>query len=110
MGLNQNDTIELLYLCFSESSLNYSANHQGRYTHVCGVDPIWKPYLSERNIPYNTLQAGWEVYMYYYYKNNQDRLKAILEFKGVEHNKKVKEISKKIIKATNKVKTKEDLK
>ena len=104
MDLNQSDTIDLLYLCFSESSLNYGAVHQGRYTNVCGVDPIWKPYLKERNIPYNSLQAGWEIYMYYYHKNSKNRLKAILEFKGVEHNQKVKEISKKIITKTNTIK------
>ena len=68
---------------------------------MCGVDPLWKPYLKERNIPYNTLQAGWEVYMYYYEKHSQDKLKAILDFKGVINNTKVKNISKKIIRLTN---------
>lgn len=40
--------------------------------------------------------------MYYYKKHNQDRLKAILDFKGVVNNTKVKNISKKIIRLTNK--------
>lgn len=69
---------------------------------MCGVDPLWKPYLNERNVPYNTLQAGWEVYMYYYNKHDQNKLKAILDFKGVVNNTKVKKISKKIIRLTNK--------
>lgn len=104
IGLSRNDTIDLLYLCFSESSLDYGAVHQGRYTNICGVSPLWKDYLEERNIPYNSLQAGWEIFLYYYEKNNYDKLKAILEFKGVEKNTKVKAISKKIITITDTIK------
>ena len=104
MGLSKADTIFIIYLCYSESSLDYGAIHQGRYTNVCGVDPLWKSYLRERNVPYNSLQAGWEIFLYYYEKNNHDKLKAILEFKGVSKNKKVKAISKKIIIKTNQLK------
>lgn len=104
MGLSKADTIFIIYLCYSESSLNYGAIHQGRYTNVCGVDPLWKSYLLERNIPYNSLQAGWQIFLYYYEKNNHDKFKAILEFKGVSKNKKVKAISRKIITKTNQLK------
>jgi hypothetical protein len=104
IGLSRSDAIFILTLCFSESSLDYSAVHQGRYTNICGVDPLWKDYLKERNVPYNSLQAGWEIFLYYYEKNNHNKLKAILEFKGVEKNAKVKAISKKIITITNTIK------
>ena len=65
---------------------------------------MWKDYLKERNIPYNSIQAGWTIFQYYYEKNNHDKLKAILEFKGVKSNNKVKAISEKLIVITNSIK------
>jgi hypothetical protein len=92
-------------LCSTEvSTLDYSVSHQGKYTHVCGVDPLWKPYLKERGIKYNSLQAAWAVFNYYYEESNYDTYKAILRFKGVVKNEKVKQISKRIISTTNKLK------
>jgi hypothetical protein len=94
-------------LCSTEvSTLDYSVSHQGRYTHVCGVDPLWKPYLKERGIKYNSLQAAWAVFNYYYEQSDYDQYKALLGFKGAIKNKKVKQISKKIISTTNKLKDK----
>jgi hypothetical protein len=94
-------------LCSTEvSTLDYSVSHQGKYTHVCGVDPLWKPYLKERGIKYNSLQAAWVVFNYYYEESNYDVYKALLGFKGAVKNKKVKQISKKIISTTNKLKDK----
>lgn len=84
--------------------MNYSGVHQGKYEHVCGVNPLWKPYLKERGIKYNSLQAAWVVFNYYYEESNYNTYKAILGFKGVEHNKKVKQIAKRIISTTNKLK------
>ncbi len=73
---------------------------------MCGVDPLWKPYLKERGIKYNSLQAAWAVFNYYYEESNYNVYKAILKFKGVQTNQKVKQISKKIISTTNKLKDK----
>ena len=95
----------MLTLCSTEvATLEYSVSHQGKYTHICGVDPLWKPYLKERGIKYNSLQAAWVVFKHYYEESNYDTYKAILKFKGVQHNQKVKQISKKIISTTNKLK------
>jgi len=79
-------------LCFSESSLSYEANHQGLYDGICGVNPhLWSDYLKDIGVDYNSLKGGFEVYKYYLSKTNNKK-KAILEFKGVEKNKKVKKI------------------
>ena len=87
----------ILILCFSESSLNYEANHQGLYVGVCGVNPsIWSDYLSNKGIDYNSLQGGLTVYKYYLEKTN-DKKKAILKYKKVVKSKKVKKIVDKII-------------
>ena len=86
------------------STLNYSVSHQSKYIHVCGVDPLWKPYLAERGIKYNSLEAAWAVFNYYYVESDYNMYKAILGFKGVQRNKKVKQIAKRIISTTNKLK------
>lgn len=85
-------------MCFSESSFNYKANHQDLYVGVCGVNEyLWKDYLEEKGIHYNSLKAGLEVYKFYLNANNGNKKKALLEFKGVEKSKKVKEIVDKIL-------------
>lgn len=43
------------------------------------------------------LKAGLEVYKFYLNANNGNKKKALLEFKGVEKSKKVKEIVDKIL-------------
>ena len=70
------------------------------------MDPLWKPYLAERGIKYNSLQAAWAVFNYYYEESNYNVYKAILDFKGAQTNKEVKQIAKKIISTTNKLKDK----
>ena len=53
-------------MCFTESSLNYEANHQGLYNGVCGVNPfIWNDYLLSQGINYNSLLGGLMVYKHY---------------------------------------------
>ena len=97
----------MLTLCSTEvATLEYSVSHQGKYEHVCGVKPLWKPYLKERGIKYNSLQAAWVVFNYYYEESNYNVYKAILDFKGAQTNKEVKQIAKKIISTTNKLKDK----
>jgi hypothetical protein len=86
-----------LILCFSESSLNYEANHQDNYIGLCGVNPVvWSDYLKDKGIDYNSLQGGYAVYNYYLEKTN-DKKKAILKYKKVIKSKKVKKIVDKII-------------
>ncbi len=43
------------------------------------------------------MKAGLEVYKFYLNANNGNKKKALLEFKGVEKSKKVKEIVDKIL-------------
>ena len=85
-------------LCFSESSFNYEANHQDLYIGVCGVNKnLWNDYLEQRGIHYNSLKAGLEVYKFYLKVNNGNKKNAILEFKGVQKSKKVRDIVDKIL-------------
>ena len=84
-------------LCFTESSLNYKANHQGLYDGVCGVNPdIWNDYLADKGVHYNSLQGGLLVYKYYL-KKTKNKRDALLRFKGVVKNEKVKKIVDKIL-------------
>ena len=77
------EKIEALALCFSEnSSLNYNTSHQGLYEHVCGVKPLWNPFLEEQGIPLNSIRAGYSVYQYYLDQTNSNT-KALKNFKGI---------------------------
>ena len=85
-------------LCFSETSLREDILHQGLYESYCGVNPfIWKDDLDKKGIDYNSLRGGLEVYKFYLKVNNGNKKKAILDFKGVDKNQKVKEIVDKIL-------------
>lgn len=98
---NDRELVLLITLCTSEvSTLDYTVSHQGLYEHVCGVDPLWIPYLEDKGIEYNSIQAAWAVFSYYLEQENSEYL-ALLKYKGVSKNKKVKNIAKKIIKITN---------
>ena len=64
----------------------------------CGVNPfVWKDDLDKKDIDYNSLRGGLEVYKFYLKVNNGNKKKAILDFKGVDKNQKVKEIVDKIL-------------
>ena len=68
------------------------------YESYCGVNPfIWKDDLDKKGIDYNSLRGGLEVYKFYLKVNNGNKKKAILNFKGVDKNQKVKEIVDKIL-------------
>lgn len=87
-----------LIMCLSESWLDYTEVHQGKYIDVCGVDPEhWKEYLEDKNINLNTLVGGQAVYLYYLEQQGSKR-KALLKYKGVENSVKVKRIVDKILK------------
>lgn len=101
------DKILAVLLCYSESELDKNANHQGKYIGICGVNPyIWKPYLKDMDIHYNSIQGGFEVYKFYLEKTNSE-YKALLEYKGAKNNKKVKNIVKKILKLKKEIKQKQ---
>lgn len=77
--------------------MNYSANHQGLYVGVCGVNPKhWQEYLTEKGLDYNSIQGGKEV-LNYYLEQYGSRKKALLKYKGVETSAKVKKIVDKIL-------------
>lgn len=93
-----NDRTLGLLLCKTESrNLDPNEKHQGLYRGKCGVNPyIWSDILKEQGVHYNSIQGGIFVY-YEYLKQTDNKKKALLEFKGVERNKKVKKIVDKII-------------
>ena len=76
-----------LALCFTESSWNYNANHQGLYSNICGNKPHWTPYLNELGIEANSIEAGIAIYKFYKNKNNGSRFLAIKEYKGIKSQK-----------------------
>lgn len=76
-----------LALCFTESSWNYNANHQGPYSNICGNKPHWTPYLNELGIEANSIEAGIAIYKFYKNKNNGSRFLAIKEYKGIKSQK-----------------------
>lgn len=68
------------------------------YIGVCGVNEyLWKDYLEQKGIDFNSLRGGLEVYKFYLNANNGDKKAAILDFKGAVKSKKVKKIVDKIL-------------
>ena len=68
------------------------------YIGVCGVNEyLWKDYLEQKGIDFNSLKGGLEVYKFYLDANNGDKKAAILDFKGAVKSKKVKKIVEKIL-------------
>ena len=95
-----------MVLCFSESSLNFEANHQGKYDGICGVNPIyWNEYLADQGFEYNSLKGGVEVYKFYLDKYDNKKT-ALLKYKGANTNVKVKKIVDKIIRLEKEFKPK----
>lgn len=86
-----------MVLCFSESWLDFEANHQGLYYGVCGVNPkYWEDYLNDLGYEYNSIIGGVEVYKYYL-EQTENKKKALMKFKGGSSNEKVKKIVDKVI-------------
>ena len=77
----------MLY-CYSESALNYNANHQGLYINICGNNPkYWDKYLKNLGIKSNSILAGYTIYQYYLDKNGNPT-EALKEYKGIKSPKK----------------------
>lgn len=78
-----------LAIAWTESTWNFNANHKdgGRTVGICGVLPeYWDEYLTERDIPINSVAACIEIYNFYKEENNGSREKAIKEYKGIQNN------------------------
>lgn len=97
----------VLALAFTESSLNYNVKHKGnRAIGVCGIIPVFhKKILSEYKVKINSLRACEVVYNYYLELNNGDKLKALIDYKGIE-NKKNLYLAKRVLKLENEIKQK----
>lgn len=93
----------VLSLCFTESSLNYSVKHRGRFdkttTGICGIKPeLWKDVIGENNP--NSLFSGYLV-LNYLLEKHQNLFDAVASYKGAKTNftttERVIELSKKIV-------------
>ena len=80
-----------LALCYTESSLNKSVVHKGRYDKttkgICGIKTLRIneiPELTHKNI--NTLYAGSLVLEYLLAKNNYNMYEALKDYKGAIKN------------------------
>lgn len=71
---------------------------------MCGVKPLWHPYLNEVGVPTNSILGGYTVYQFYLDKTGSTA-KALKEFKGIESKKKLW-VVRKIQRVTNEVKDK----
>ena len=75
-----------LWLGWTESTWNYSANHQGLYSNFCGNMPwYWDDFLRERGVNSNSAAACIEIYNYYK-EIHGNRYKAIKAYKGIVKN------------------------
>ena len=99
------DKIEALVLCFSESSLDKDASHQGLYSNICGNKPLWNEYLSDIGVQSNSILSGYTIYRYYLEENNNNKTMALKEYKGIKSHKNMW-IIKKYKRVLNQVKSK----
>lgn len=105
--LTKNKLIEVLLLAYSESSLDYYADHKdnGRTVGICGVLPeYWEEYLSEKNIPVNSLRACYSIYNKLLEEHDGSRDKALIKYKGIKSKDKLWIVNK-IKKVEKEVKT-----
>lgn len=75
-------------LCFTESSLNYKANHSIKSVKgICGIDTrYFGDILNQQNININSLKAGEVTLRYFLNKNDNDLYQALIEYKGIVKN------------------------
>lgn len=75
-----------LALGWTESEWNHFATHNSSAQGICGVMPIWDPYLADLNIDPNSVEACIAIYNYYL-NQTKSQVKALKEYKGIESNK-----------------------
>ena len=96
-----------LALSYTESSWNYNAKHNSSARGICGVMPLWDPYLKERGINPNSIDACIAIYNFYLEQTDSNS-KAIKEYKGIKSKrhlylvKRTLEIKKVILKELKK--------
>ena len=72
-----------LSLAWTESDWNYNAKHKSSARGICGVIPLWDPYLKERGIKPNSVDACIAIYNFYL-EQTGSKSNAIKEYKGIE--------------------------
>ena len=75
-----------LALAWTESNWDYKAKHKSSARGICGVMPLWDPYLAELNINPNSVEACIAIYNFYL-DQTESKTKAIKEYKGIESKK-----------------------
>lgn len=73
-------------LGWTETEWDYYAKHSSDAEGICGVMPLWNPYLQELNIKPNSLEACIAIFNFYKEQTGSTP-KAIKEYKGVESKK-----------------------
>lgn len=73
-------------LGWTETEWDYYAKHSSDAEGICGVMPLWNPYLKELNIKPNSLEACIAIFNFYKEQTGSTP-KAIKEYKGVESKK-----------------------
>ena len=86
-GYSVEEQATALAVGFSESGWNYDADHQGEYSNICGNKPYWDDFLTEKNIPTNSLEACIVIYKHYKEKNNGSRFLALKDYQGIKNPK-----------------------
>ena len=74
-------------LAWTESEWDYYAKHNSDARGICGIMPLWDPYLAELNINPNSIEACIAVYNFYL-DQTDSKTKALKKYKGIEskHN------------------------
>lgn len=96
---SKTETMSVLVL-FSESSGNKNAKHSNKNVKGwCGVDvSIWGEELNQNSIPVNSLKACDYILNKYLEKYNGNKRKALVAYKGLKKDKKVRKVVDNIIK------------
>lgn len=76
-----------LALGWTESNWDYKAKHNSSARGICGVMPLWDPYLAELKINPNSIEACIAIYNFYL-DQTASKTQAIKKYKGIEskHN------------------------
>jgi hypothetical protein len=81
------DQASALALGWTESNWDYKAKHNSSARGICGVMPLWDPYLAELKINPNSIEACIAIYNFYL-DQTDSKTQAIKKYKGIEskHN------------------------
>lgn len=75
-----------LALGWTETNWDYYAKHNSDAEGICGIMPIWHPYLQDLGIKPNSIEACIAIYNFYLDQTGS-KSKAIREYKGIESKK-----------------------